>query len=506
MLLLSLINHSTYAQLPSLPDYDTETYYGYELGAAGITDTLIQFYHHGLNSSVLRDVINSTLEKIWSSQIEFQGVKVPAWGKYSGENTVYPGKKYGAAGILKTILSWSNGADIWLEYVDKGINELFNEALNSSTIPHWGYAYFLPNDPYGIPITDLKYGSAGILDLIYQRYLKNPNPDSLSQMNSIMNWLLSVAISIELSGQSFNIIPWYYIEDTTMPIKTSYEWGISGMIPLFIKVAKLLNNSTILNFSKKMLTFLVQTQEADGSWKTEINGSVTKIGYDEGVAGILYGLYESKLILNSSEFDNSIIKGVNYLFSSLKENSTFMGFLDRNVEYVQHDSFNKGTIGVLWVLLNLWQMLQEAQKTKTKDIISWFVLNELIQGRYNSKELILLKNSILPQNVFDLSLGEGLSGVLKLLFNVKTNLDLNNTKFNNLIQQIIETLINLRSENLWKRQIRFTSFLQTSPFKSLPSKSGSTASPAEIDLINFLIPIFIIHLIAKKRYKLKNNR
>ncbi len=519
----SSFNHPGIAQFPVGNINDSREYFGFEYGASGISAAILASMPL-LNDTELKEsateVIHKSLVSIWQNRLEYEGVKVPAWGKFVGDDLVYPGKKYGTVGILNTFLDYYEFSqdEAWLNYAMQGFDALMQQALNASTLPHWPYAYDLPNDPNGIPITDLKYGAGGILDYTLRLYSITLNNTYLETGKKIANWLLQTNVSKELNGMQYQLIPWYSINSTYLPVRMGYEWGISGLAPLLYRAGNEMDCQKLRDFALQMADFIVKVQFANGSWPGEISAfpdDKIKHGYDEGVAGILYGLYQMKQLLNTTEFDSAITKGISYLFTQFVSNSTYVGFYATSKHLRIMNDWNEGLVGILWVLLQLDDFLSEDQKSKLVEGLDWLIIKQTVVVQSEGKELLLFKHPLLNESTFDFSWGHGLAGLAYLLASLPlTYAQQVSFEYPGALEGIIRALGYFQGgDGLWPKQRTLPSVIPTGPYTRTGGDSEETQGNNKRSFLDgfsiiqasFMLSILAFGIISIRKKKMKTH-
>ena len=158
--LLLLLVLPVQAQVPDLPEYDPEVYYGYENGAAGIASGLLQVIKSDLLDSdannLLLDAVMNSMEAVWDHRTEVNDTKYATWSKgpeYDIEY-IYPGVKYGAAGIIPVFLDLYDVTDekVWLDRAVESFFELTKQAVGDVDLPHWPYSYYFPKEELGLSL------------------------------------------------------------------------------------------------------------------------------------------------------------------------------------------------------------------------------------------------------------------------------------------------------------------------------------------------------------------
>ncbi|MFV2015657.1 MAG: hypothetical protein ACC656_09535, partial [Candidatus Heimdallarchaeota archaeon] len=364
-LLLVGNNNPTLAQMPALPDTDSDIYYGHEYGVSGIAEALLRFEMNFPPSKISDQVTNSVelaLNYVWDNRFQLNGSQVGSWAKGPEQQSIYPGKKYGAAGIIPAFLDMYNvtKSTQWLDRAISSYWQLSEEALNGSDFPNWPYSYFEPHDD-GISLTDLKYGSTGILSIGIDLYSLTGNQSYLEHGLLITQWLDTVSVELQVENQQYRVLPWYNLDGTPGPIKTGYEWGIAGVAPIIYKLGDLVNSDKLKQWGLELGQFLVSIQNSDGSWNTEYNGKIGLTGFDEGVAGVVFGLNELQLLSGSNNFDQSIISAVNFLYSHYSDQLSLTSFNVAAESETVYNGLNRGLLGVLKSLVSVQDLLTSEQ-------------------------------------------------------------------------------------------------------------------------------------------------
>ena len=500
LLASSFVSQPGIAQFPAGNLNDPHKYFGFEYGASGISAAILASLSL-LNDTDLRstaiETVRESLVSIWNNRLEYEGKKVPAWGKFLGEDLVYPGKKYGTVGILNTFLDYYEFSQntTWLDYAKQGFDALMQQALNASTLPHWPYAYDLPSDPNGIPITDLKYGAGGILDYALRLYSLTQNQTYLEIGGRIANWLLQTNVTSEANGVQYYLIPWYSINSTYLPVRMGYEWGISGLAPLLYRAGIEMECQKLKDFALQMADFIVNVQFSNGSWPGEISNfpdDKIKHGYDEGVAGILYGLYQLKQLLNTTNFDTAISNGISYLFSQFISNSTHVGFYATSKHQRIMNDWNEGLVGILWVLMQLDQFLSEDQRAKVVEGLDWLIIKQTVVVQSEGKELLLFKHPLLNDSTFDFSWGHGLAGLAYLLATLpQSYAEKVAFEYPGALRGVIRAFTYFQGEDgLWPKQRTLPSIIPTGPYTN--TGGDGEGSPNEGGKSSFLDGISIL--------------
>lgn len=477
------------SQVPELPSYDDATYYGYEYGATGIAQALLKVISSNITLEKHLSILESTgkvFNSVWDSRIEYDGGKVTTWSREPDQEVIYPGKKYGPVGIINAFLDYHNVTTdvVWLERAEEGYWSLASYALNESTTPHWSYAYLKPQEE-GIPITDLKYGSAGVLELNLRLFELTQNSSYLDHADLLVSWLQTTKVEIDVEGKTYEVIPWYYVENATLPVKTGYGWGIAGIAPILYRYANFRNLESIKDWAIQLGEFLVKIQNKDGSWDNEYKSKFVINGLDEGVAGVIYGLNQLGIISGLSKFNNSIERGIRYLFNHFEQSSEILGFFENMDDKVILNTFYRGSLGIYKTLFDLNSFLTPDQYSKIILGYEWLLSKGCFIIKNGHDNLFFLSTTYDHTDIVDFSYAEGLAGMLSEMIDIynspiSNDIDIDIGKA---IIGAINTLLFYQNEDgLWTRQrsilsdvsIEYlTTFSETTKFIN-PNSSIST--------------------------------
>ena len=503
------------AQFPEDPVYDTNAYLGFEVGAAGIAHALLSSLDKltdNTQSADARAAVEAALLTIWDNRLEYEGEQYAAWGKTLGEDLVYPGQKYGAAGIVPVFLSFYEQTSdaVWLDRANQSYWSIMAQANNETTLPHWSYAYSLPGqDPYGIPITDLKYGAAGILSLNLQLYRQNGDAKLLTAGERIVDWLLQTNRTVSVDGINYEAIPWYDLDTPYVPIKLSFNWGISGIAPLLYEYGEVLGSTAIQDFALQMADLIVALQFDNGSWASDYNGAAIKHGFDEGVAGILHGLFRMKTLTGSTAFDQAISNGVAYLFTQQIDNSTHVGFFDTAKRQEISNNMYTGQIGILSTLIELDEFLSDAQRNLLIKEIDWLLTTQTSVVTSGSLSMLYMKSPWLNETTYDLSFSDGLAGFMYFLSMLPASYTTELTSdWSTAIGAMVNTFVENQKDNgLWAKQKLLPPSIPTSSFTNIDTNGSESVPPSEnasLALIAAMMALTITPLVYKQRSNKKH--
>jgi lantibiotic modifying enzyme len=463
-----VIPNPTTSQIPTLPYYDDDVYIGYEYGTAGIINAMLaSIMENSIPNNLASRVLNASiraLNQIWDDRIEFEGSQYPVWAKTPEWSTIFPGQKYGTPGILLPFIKlYQITNDIkWLNRAEEGYWFLASQAINDSTSPHWPYAYSMPKEELGTAITDIKYGSAGILDINLKLFEITNDTRYLDHAELIISWLESVSIEKVANSKMYQVIPWYYQDfldvdqNQNNPYYTSYGFGLAGIAPLLYKYALLRNSPETKTWALSLGQFLKNIQGQDGSWFFNSDSDNRYTGFDEGVAGILFGLNKLNNLSETSEFDNSITKGIRWLFSSYIANYSHTGFFEDNTNRLIKTNLYRGTLGVLKALTELTEFLSDEQIDQLVKSYQWLITAASILVHTGEDEMLFLLQEKDNFDFIDFSYAEGVAGLLLEVVNLESNPSLT-SKLNFNISRVINALISgllyfQNDDGHWQRQ------------------------------------------------------
>ncbi len=498
-------------QMPELPIEDDEVYFGYELGAIGIVESLLEvlradLYSESTNDLLFNSIIKS-METVWNSRADYEEDKIAAWGRgpHLDASSIFPGVKYGAAGIIPVFLDLYEYTDniIWLSRAKESADGLIAQSVGDDI--RWPYSYSLPSDEFGLALTGIKYGSAGIANTFLDLYAHTDDSKYLDYVESILDYLISIKREIKVGFSKYNVVTWYKHPSANInPVYTGYRTGIVGIAELMVKYGKIVNEQSWIDFADEMMQFLIKIQQRDGSWYYEYDyENIIMNNYDEGVAGIVYGLHLINNELDDNDIADAIIKGIEWLFSNYISNSTHTGFYTDNNHNKMLNSYYTGNLGIIDVLIKLESYLDTEQLEKLQDAVNW-ILSDGVLFMKNSEDykFMFLKQSVENKLYFDLSYSTGNAGFISTLLdwlalempvNYRYNLTIS------IFYLLTPLLYYQRTDGLWNRQV----FLRDAwnvievptiytVFTSLPDRSSDFYS------ISFIIVLPILAVIQKK--------
>ncbi len=498
------------AQIPPAVSFDEKQYFGFEFGAAGISDTLIELINSNifldLNSEIF-SIVEGSMNSVWAQRIKINNTKIASWSKYPNSNEIYPGVKYGAAGIIQTFLDIYEytANSTWLSRAEEAYWQMVSEALNASTLPSWSYSYFGPQE-IGVPITDIKYGSAGILNTAMSLFDTTNNQSYLDHASLIVKWLETVAVEYKEGNNVWKVLPWYDLDTTQLPIKIGYDWGNIGIATVLYRYSDLVNDNKIKDWSLQILDFIKSVQKDDGSWNVEIGIDNFSTDYDTGVAGVIHGLYEMEQ-LSGIDNSGSIKQAIDFLFSKMVLNETIMGFYTDKNENNIRNTFYGGLLGILTVLKEVDKYLREDQSITVDQAYEWLLSTDTFIFRNGDDKLLFFKNNVnQDKKIIDFSLSEGIAGMMSSLLYLLNSTHSVNLDINDFILSSYKTIKHFRTEdNLWSKMKELPDSFpveQNTPI----SHSYVLSTDMTIDFTTGIYLIPVIALLHKyKRRKLFKN-
>lgn len=510
LLVLFLILNPVSGQMPAPNIEDTAKYYGYDYGCAGIATAMLEalpFLNLSERNQTM-EAVELCLERLWNARSTYNGQVYAAWSKSTENEIIYPGHKYGAAGIIDAFLNYytATGNTTWLERSLQSYNSLMDQAINKTTLPHWGYAYDLPSDPYAIPITDLKYGAAGVLQLNLRLFQVTGNQTLLLEGEKIIEWLKMTTHLREIDGVNYNVFGWYLLENSKPPIVNAFEYGLSGLAPLLYQYGVEMGSPTVMNLAREQALYLTAIQNENGSWPYSDLDDAIIAGYDQGMAGILHGLFAMKNIQGTNEYDSTIRKGIDYLMDVMVENSTHFGWLSSKTDPIFYNNLAHGLSGILLVLAELDEFLTPNEKDVIIRAIEHLVNSQTLVFQNNGENALLLQNPWLPEGIFDFSYADGLAGFLHFLSSInqtyssRTPLDISAS-----IRYATSTLRAFQgNDGLWNKQRDLSPFVSSLGHFTERKETSSTITPTTSVPLQILMPALIMVEILLYKRKTKS--
>ncbi len=482
-ILLLIVTTPTIAQIPDQPSVDFEIYYGYEWGAAGIASALISSTTIIPPPVNLNASIQKAIDYIIQNRFRFQGNDYFAWEKGPKLQTgIYPGIKYGAAGIILTLTDayqYSKN-DSYLDLAKTTMQELMNQAVDNLTLPHWGYSYGTPSSGDGIALTGINFGATGVIKAALALYKTTKDTSYLQIAQKIFNWIHSVS---QTKGNDIISVPWYTHVPGFLSVEIyEYARGMAGIAPTLMELGILAQNTTIQEFARKLGNYLVQTQLDDGSWTIQNDTDISTPFLGTGTAGIILGLHETQKLAQQNWYDQAIQAGIKNLIAQLKQ-----GIISID-DKMAHNSLYEGTLGVFHALFLLEEHLSDEQDQTVNEQFQAFLNSQIVIATDAQQQLLFLKLDPETASRFDLSLGNGLAGLVSSLSQIKKNPEITiNEKTYPVLQTAVQTLISLQNPNgSWNRQVT----------TSLPIISNT---PAKTSPLPFLVMTIAILILSRKK-------
>jgi len=452
IILIILISSTLHvqAQAPELPERDNHIYPGLYWGAAGMSKAMIQLLAAGVLSTQAEAEANLTLQRgldaIWHARMEsYDGEIIPSWRKVDG-GSIYPGLKYGASGIASvfldayqltlnaTYLSWANAS----------IYEVYNQAQHFE-LPHWSYDYLFYRDAQGVYITDLSYGSLGIVQSTLQLINTTHDQFLLQKALDAMTWLYNISYPREVNGEPGRILPWYAATKELNITYTSYTQGNAGAIPVLNALYDITGNSTWINWADFIGQWLISKQRDDGSWKKSPGSELEDVGlnFEEGVPGVIYGLLQLRTTPQGKQ--EAIDQGIAWLRDQFISGKNIFPAVEgtTNAQY----SLYRGMAGISRVL-----RLADSNTTELAASYNTLLNSALYQSSSDTSTLLLAYPGSDHEDYVDLSYTHGLSGIISELLAASQQgyISINSQLFD----QYIHTMKYYQRPNgLWNRQI-----------------------------------------------------
>lgn len=509
-ILLFIPNPSVEAQVPNLPAEDDNVYHGTYWGAAGIAEGLLEI----ANNSILDEELNSeveqlaldALDKVWDQRYVLEnGDQIPSWTKYK-DGDIYPGQKYGAAGISINYMNayQFTGDEKYLDRAKLALEELLLQASYESEYPNWPYAYNDIRNPFGIPISDVSFGSLGILEALLSLYEITGESQYLDKSLDIYNWLELISVPFESKSFSTKLLPWYTLGEDKGPLYTSLLSGNGAAIELFIKLGNLAEREDISDWGVEIANAYVELQHPDGNWTIIFDeqgpNSFARTTLESGSAGILLALIGVSDTMNDSKYDNAIEKGIDYLESAINQTDNLFFVPISKGQSTGKYSLHNGLTGIL-------KATRMSNMDQYDDILengySHLINRVLYEGKIEGTQVTGYYPSTYKEPYTDLSLSDGLMGVVLEL------LDLYNSDHNFLnsseIKQILTSISNTyiifsNADGLWPKQVTIKP-LYTTDIDSdsvIPSNTKKSQSFLILDFVAFLI-IISYRIVHRKR-------
>ncbi len=447
---LVILLSSANAQIPTSSPVDFNIYYGKGWGVSGIAESLIDA---SLAFNFTQETLNSTLTKsieyITSNRYSFNGVHYFAWEKGPKQETgIYPGIKYGAAGIIDLYVSAYQYFDEpkYLEYAINSFNQLMLSSQGS--LPHWGYNFPSPNNASGISLTGYEFGAAGMINAALSLYQTTLNASFLETAFRIADWIYSVS---HFPTSDTMAVPWYSHVPGFQSVEIfEFDRGMAGIASVLTDLAIASGNKTIETMAKNIANYLVNSQNEDGSWFQQNDTDVTPLTFSTGTAGIIYSLTKINEAYPSTNYEESITKGVSFLLSHLSNNK----FVDDNGQSLS-SSFSEGALGVLYSLFKAQKFLTSQQQTILNDLLNQYANSFFLILQNNGQQYLFLKIDEKTVSRVDLSLRNGLAGFLHFSTELKNNLkNFGDYQVDNLVKWSINSLNMVQNLNgSWNRQV-----------------------------------------------------
>lgn len=494
------------SQIPAQPDFDDNYYYGFEYGAAGIANSLMSIKNGDNLNFDLNNLLNTTMNKIWENRLDGVTGKVASWSKYPGLINIYPGIKYGSAGILETFLKYYaiTNDTIWLDRSIEIYDKLAYDAIDNTTIPHWSYQYQYAGDD-GIALSDLKFGSTGILKQAITLFQYTGDIYYIEHGMKIVDWLKTISIDQIVGGKTVKIVPWYYISDTNRPVNLGYNWGLSGVVNVLYKFGVISNSNEIKNWALDIADYIASEQQINGAWYQNIGQDYIINDFDEGMAGILFGLEELQRQSKTDIYVSYIKSGIKYLFSNLVMNSSIIGFYRDDTESEISFGFINGLLGILHSLISLHEYLDENQLQIIINAIEWLITVNCFKIKESDDNLIIMISKPNESSeIIDFSLADGLAGLLFVVLELKHSplyMSIKNVNLDFIVEGLASSFDKFQADNgFWRKQNSIPLQLERVTFDPI-SYSYPEKNTDDVLLygIGILFILFIIMIQYRRR-------
>lgn len=446
--------HPVSGQAPPLPAEDDSIYPGYFWGAAGVVDGLLGmidldvFTDEEISKAI--SIIERAIDGIWNQRYQTEsGDQLPTWQKVE-TGDIYPGKKYGAAGIIDTLVHAYSvlGNSTYLTMANASSYELMAESSHF-TLPHWPYAYIFTRGASGISITDWNFGSIGIIDSVLDVYELTNDSTLLNFATEAASWVYNSSNPMTVGTENGRIIPWYASDEVLNNMYTTYGRGNAGAIPVLHRLSSLSNNATWSIWANFITSWLINNQHDDGKWTQIPSEASAPVALDQngGVSGTILGLLQTLNYTSSPVIQSSIDNGIAWLKNTFISNDTVQIYPTFSETKKADHSLYSGMVGVL-------QTLRLSGLTD-QDLVSgyeWIIDDALYLYSDNTKELLALYPTTDQEDYTDLSYTNGLTGVMHELAmaSVSGLIDVDQDMFSKFLRTIDHYQL---ESGLWHRQI-----------------------------------------------------
>ncbi|MCH8908117.1 MAG: hypothetical protein IH840_13595 [Candidatus Heimdallarchaeota archaeon] len=419
------------AQRPTFGQNDTRSYVGLYWGSAGIVETLISILEFDDENLVLKEmerneVISAVwraIDGIWESRIILDnGTKIAAWSKYT-QSDIYPGQKYGAAGIIKVLVKAYQyfNDESYLSYASEAADELILERSGLYANANWGYSYSDRDRSSGLSLTDLTFGSLGIIEALLTIFEVTDDNKYLEFSIDAATWIQKITVEQIVDDKVFNVIP-FYDALNGLEIYTGLAEGNSGAFKVLSQLAEHAENDAWRTWAMEIANWTKAIQRTDGSWsfnplRSEFKGRTSRYF---GVAGILEGLLD----IQDESFEDVIRAGYAWLLNQKIQNETHIIF--PQIEGQQNGRFDLD-FGMAGILKSFRIANNMDYVSVILDGWSWMLDNALYEYTSGSDQLLGLIFTASDGTFTDLSRSEGLSGVISELLNVYENENFNHS-------------------------------------------------------------------------------
>ncbi|MHA2238698.1 MAG: lanthionine synthetase LanC family protein, partial [Candidatus Hodarchaeales archaeon] len=264
-------------------------YFGYNWGASGIADTLLQFYTDFGDEKFLL-AAEKAANYIFDGSLPYPGGGV-YWNSAEGRQTPYIGLKYGNVGCATFFLHLYQQTynDTYLFYLNQSLITLSREAKTDSQMTHWGFSI---NSTEGV--SDILYGTSGVGTIFLEAGVALNESQWINLAVEGGRWVENISTTEFKDNRYLMATPWSNFAPFNLSYYTGLASGNSGVGRFFLDLFEGTGDFKWLENAKKVGNWLLD-EKVNDTW---INGGVgyatelsdplnhSLTGVDSGVAGI----------------------------------------------------------------------------------------------------------------------------------------------------------------------------------------------------------------------------